>query len=90
MTREQRLANILTETAKNHQLALVKKGGEDPDWPKWYAKFLLKNTDFSKIIPGLNETTLAHLLEMLDHQLKHDTTRQTWEHYYARKLLKIG
>lgn len=90
MTRENKLAEVLSGAGKAHHKAFIKTNGEDPEWPSWYATYLLKETDFKNYVAGLNESTLAHLLEMLDHQFKNDTTRQKWSHYYARKLLKIG
>jgi NAD(P)H-hydrate epimerase len=35
------LANLLNETAEAHHKAFAATEGEDPDWPIWYADYLL-------------------------------------------------
>ena len=36
------LINLLDETAEAHQNAFAATEGEDPDWPIWYADYLLE------------------------------------------------
>jgi hypothetical protein len=36
------LANLLNETAEAHHKAFAATEGEDPDWPLWYADYLLE------------------------------------------------
>jgi hypothetical protein len=36
------LANLLNETAEAHHKAFAATEGEDPDWPIWYADYLLE------------------------------------------------
>ena len=36
------LANLLNETAEAHHKAFAATEGEDPDWPIWYANYLLE------------------------------------------------
>jgi hypothetical protein len=35
------LANLLNETAETHHNAFAATNGEDPEWPIWYADYLL-------------------------------------------------
>lgn len=35
------LASLLSETAEAHHKAFAATEGEDPDWPIWYADYLL-------------------------------------------------
>jgi NAD(P)H-hydrate epimerase len=35
------LANLLNETAEAHHKAFAATEGEEPDWPIWYADYLL-------------------------------------------------
>ena len=35
------LAKLLNETAEAHHKAFAATEGEDPDWPIWYADYLL-------------------------------------------------
>lgn len=36
------LANLLNETAEAHHEAFAATEGEDPDWPIWYADYLIE------------------------------------------------
>ena len=36
------LANLLNETTEAHHKAFAATEGEDPDWPLWYADYLLE------------------------------------------------
>jgi hypothetical protein len=36
------LANLLDETAEAHHKAFAPTEGKDPDWPLWYADYLLE------------------------------------------------
>ena len=90
MKKEDTLAKILGSAGKAHHQAFIEVDGHDPEWPQWYAQFLLSETKFSHYVPKVDESTLAHLLEMLDHQYKSESPKQRWPHYYASKLLKIG
>ena len=36
------LADLLAETGQRHHEAFVEVGGEDPEWPMWYAEYMLE------------------------------------------------
>ena len=36
------LANLLNEMAEAHHNAFTATEGEDPDWPTWYAEYVLE------------------------------------------------
>jgi len=40
---KQKLAELLQKTAQAHHQAFIKTHGEDKDWPKWYANYLIEN-----------------------------------------------
>lgn len=40
---QQKLAELLQQTAEAHHQAFISTDGEDKDWAEWYAKYLLEN-----------------------------------------------
>ena len=80
------LAALLTQTAEAHHRAFSATDGVDPDWPSWYAKYLLDHGvgAFLEGSPSAHGVTES----LIDADRKHrsDGEPQPWEDYYARIL----
>ena len=82
------LAALLSRTAEAHHRAFISTGGADPDWPTWYARYLLDN-GLGQVAgdAGLSANDLAYLLVEADRLQRAEVPQPTWETYYAKVLL---
>ena len=63
------LANLFNETAKAHHKAFAATEGEDPDWPLWYADYLLEK--MRQILKAkFTESELIYLLVLMDKKME--------------------
>jgi hypothetical protein len=84
--RASRLADLLRETQDAHHQAYSHTGGEDPEWPIWYADYLhqrlapLFDTPFTR-------SELVYLLVAAEREhAAHDPTAD-WPAFYAAFFL---
>jgi hypothetical protein len=76
------LANLLNDTAEAHHKAFAATQGEDPDWPIWYADYLLDkmrqmlNAKFTK-------SELIYLLVLADKENTSVAPGAYWPKFYA-------
>ncbi|MDF1542291.1 MAG: NAD(P)H-hydrate epimerase [Anaerosomatales bacterium] len=56
-----RLAARLSDIADAHHAAYAATDGEDPGWPRWYARQLLPSLDGTDLLPRLRADTLPWL-----------------------------
>ncbi|MFP3853378.1 MAG: hypothetical protein ACLFWD_03680 [Anaerolineales bacterium] len=80
-----RLVELLKSAQEAHHEAFVEQGGEDPEWPIWYADFSLKglrqqlSADFSK-------SELVYLLLTASHEHSIRAPGMSWPAFVARFL----
>lgn len=80
------LANVLNETAEAHHKAFAATEGEDPDWPIWYADYLLEkmrkmlNAKFTK-------SELIYLLVLMDKKNGVVAPGAYWPRFYAKYII---
>jgi hypothetical protein len=83
------LAALLSRTAEAHHQAFITSDGFDPEWPAWYATYMLDN-GFRELgqAPALTVPELAGLLIQADRQHRKEAPEAAWEPYYAQLLLE--
>ena len=84
-----RVSDLLRQAADTHHRVYAMRDGDDPDWASWYADWLVNLSrlpDLLGIKPVRSE--LTYLLVMLDKQYLRDTQGESWEDYYAARILQ--
>ena len=85
MTRET-WTDLLRQAAEAHHDAFASTDGDDPDWPAWYAAWLLER--FPEPAQATDETHLAQLLRAAADDHKASGSAQDWPGYYAAFLME--
>jgi hypothetical protein len=84
--RLQQLAALLRETGRAHHQAYSRTNGEDPEWPLWYAGYLLE-----RIAPLFDTPfTRSELVYLLVAAEREQATRDPgadWSEFYAKFFL---
>jgi hypothetical protein len=85
----ERVAGLLHEAAETHHIVYRIVDGEDRDWASWYADWLIRLSE----LPQLLKTTpvrseLVYLLVKLDRDFNASKPTESWERFYARRLLE--
>lgn len=82
----EQIAKLLEETAHAHHQAYLAADGDDPDWPIWYAGYLM-----DKLPPlleaDLTKSELTYLLVYLSKLQQLEAPGGRWTRYYARILV---
>ena len=85
--RIQELANLFSQAEEAHKQAYIETDGFDPEWPIWYADYLL-----DRLLPLLEASmSKSELISLLVHLSKiqpADAPGANWSRYYARYLAK--
>jgi len=79
------LASLLRETGAAHHRAFASSDGDDPDWSRWYAEYLMSRLP-ERLARAYSLDTLAALLARLDEQYRAAGVVQPWAEYYAHHL----
>lgn len=83
----EKISALLDETQKKHHQAYLADDGADPDWPLWYAGYLL-----DKLPPllqaDLTKSELTYLLVYLSKVQQLEAPGSRWAHYYAKVLVE--
>ena len=78
---------LLEKTHHAHHQAYLATDGFDPDWPIWYADYLL-----DKLPPlleaNLTKSDLVYLLMHLDRKQALEAPNSRWSRFYARYLVE--
>ena len=82
----EQIAELLEKTQHAHHQAYLAADGADPDWPLWYAGYLL-----DKLPPllqaDMTKSELTYLLVYLSNSQQLEAPGSRWAHYYARILV---
>ncbi len=80
------IATLLEETKLAHHQAFLSSAGDDPDWPLWYAGYLL-----DKLPPLLQaemtRSELTYWMVLLSKEQEREAPDSRWSHYYAASLV---
>ena len=76
------LTQLFDETGRAHHQAFLDTDGDDPDWPAWYADYLVER------LPDLlgrrvEADAIASDLEFLAAEAAENAPEQSWQTYYA-------
>ena len=85
------LSQLLKKVAETHHMVWMKQDGVDPDWPMWYANWLVDHSDFLQVLgTEMTKSELICKLLELDKQFvaKSDNT-SSWQDFYAKELESI-
>ena len=77
---------LLREVGPAHHRAFAATDGEDPDWPNWYAAWLLER--WPDGAPGIAETELAGLLASAAQAHPVSGSTEDWPGFYARFIVE--
>jgi len=80
------VAALLREAGNAHHRAFAATNGEDPDWPRWYAAYLLPK--LANLLPApLTVAELAARLQQLEDERARLDPRADWPAFYAARIL---
>jgi hypothetical protein len=88
-TAQATIATLLHEAAETHHRVYRIVDGEDPDWASWYADWLVRLSELPSLLgrtPVRSE--LVYLLVASDREYTAQVPAQSWEEYYAQRLLE--
>ncbi|MBK8135244.1 MAG: hypothetical protein IPK52_05315 [Chloroflexi bacterium] len=77
---------LLVEAANAHHRAFEAVGGNDPEWPMWYAHYCLERLN-GVLQAKLTESTLVWLLVQADRAFRSQRPDMQWQAYYADAIL---
>ena len=80
------LANLLNEAAEAHHKAFTASEGEDPDWPLWYADYLLEKMR-QMLKAKFTKSELTYLLVSADKKNGVVAPGAYWPRFYAKYII---
>ena len=83
----EQIAVLLREAGRAHHAAFATSGGEDPDWPAWYARYLREALG-RILVAAFNERELADLLMLADRDHRARAPDADWPVHYAKFCLE--
>jgi hypothetical protein len=82
-----RLVALFHETGQAHHAAYAETDGDDPDWPIWYAGFLVDR--LPEILNNeITRSELVYSLVLLSRQQSQLADKTEWPEYYARYFIE--
>ena len=83
------ISQLLHQAGETHHVVFAISEGDDPDWASWYADWL---TNLSALPQALGtrpvRSELTWLLVGLDREFTRDKPAQSWEQFYAQRVLQ--
>ncbi len=74
------------ETGKAHHKAFIKTNGVDPEWPLWYAEFIIDK--LKKLLQAdFTRSELIYLLIFADNEQRSMAPGSKWNVFYAQFFL---
>jgi len=81
------LEELFRKTGSAHHQAFIKTKGEDPEWPLWYADYLLEK--LRKLLSAkFNKSELVYLLVMAEKEMALMAPGADWPRYYANFFIE--
>lgn len=79
---QRQLAELFQQAKQAHLQAYQETDGADPEWPLWYADYLLE--PLREILQAdLTKSELVYLLVRVDRELQENAPNANWTEYYA-------
>lgn len=82
------LADLLREAGNEHHRAFAATNGADPEWPTWYAEFLVPRLR-GVLGRSLPAAELAQRLQELHGEHERTRSSMPWPEFYASSLLTL-
>lgn len=79
------LSDLLREAGRVHHQAFIEVDGDDPDWPLWYAGYLLERLR-QRLNPTLTRSELVSDLVLAAQDHARNAPDSDWAAHYARFL----
>lgn len=80
------LGSLLREAQKAHHQAFIETDGYHPDWPIWYAEYLVDKLS-DHLGEKMTRSEIIYNLVLLDKKYTAEEPEMKWFEYYARHLL---
>ena len=78
------VALLLKEAATTHHTVYRFVDGDDPDWPIWYAEWLIDLSELPTLLGGRPvKSELVYLLVGLEKRFRNKESDLPWEEFYA-------
>ena len=87
--RLENISALLHEAAETHHIVYRITDGDDPDWASWYADWLVNHSELPDLLdvrPVRSE--LVYMLVQLDKDFTAETPAESFEDYYAPRLVE--
>lgn len=82
-----RLEELFRETGHAHHQAFIDTDGYDPDWPIWYAEYMLERLR-RLLDAGFTKSELAYLLIRVANEQPLEAPGADWARYYAKFFIQ--
>lgn len=86
-TKLKELTKLFEMTGKAHHDAFIATGGEDPEWPIWYARYLEERLAPYLAAP-LTRSRLVFCLVGADNEHRATDPDAPWPEFYAKRILE--
>jgi hypothetical protein len=80
---EHRLEDVFREAGEAHHQAFIGTGGDDPEWPLWYADYVLERLR-TLLDAEFTKSQLVYLLITASAEQRLKAPGADWAWYYAR------
>ena len=85
------IAKLLEEVSETHHRVFRITDGADDDWASWYADWLLRLSELSKLLGREPvRSHLVHALVQLDRDYTAASPDERWEDWYAARLDSVS
>jgi hypothetical protein len=80
---------LLHEAGETHHRVFRVVDGADDDWASWYTWWLVNLSQLPDLLGGKPvPSELTYLLVSLDKQYTAEASGESWENYYAGRILR--
>ena len=77
------LTVFFAQAGKAHRETFVDAGGTDPEWPLWYAEFLVEKIN-EALSTSMTKSELCYMLVSADRERRMLAPGSDWHAYFAR------
>jgi hypothetical protein len=83
----EQLEDLFREAGSAHHKAFIKTNGEDPEWPLWYADYLIEKLG-NLLNAKFTKSELVYLLVMAEKERALMAPGSDWPRYYANFFIE--
>lgn len=83
----EKIAAYFMEAGHAHHQAYIETDGADPDWPIWYAGYMLEKLN-KWLNASFTKSELVYLLISMEREMGMMAPGANWSVYYARFLVE--